>query len=150
MTMRWKERLAAVGCFALFCFAFMKSRAFPDVPKIIPTAVTVCGMALCLGLFARSFFMKYQDDGEVLTDEQKEGIKKIALSIIMLVAYIGLLPKIGFFVTSFMFMNVFAYVIDGTKQKPWTYPVVGAGLLLIVWGIFGLFLKVPLPRGILF
>ncbi len=74
----------------------------------------------------------------------------MVLSIVILVAYILLLSRIGFFVTSFLFMMVFAYVIDSEKHKLWTYPVVALGLLLVVWAIFGLFLKVPLPKGILF
>lgn len=150
MTMKWKERIAAIGCFALFCFAFMQSRAFPDIPKIIPTGVTVCGMALSIGLFARTFFMRYSDDSKEFTAEQKAGIFKVALATIVLVAYILLLPRVGFFVTSFIFMMVFAYAIDNEKHKLWTYPAVAAGLLAIIWAIFGLFLKVPLPKGILF
>ena len=150
MTMKWKERLAGIGCFALFCFAFLKSRAFPDIPKILPSAVTVCGMALAVALFVRTFFMKYEDDGKKMTPEQKAGIIKVVLSIVILVAYILLLSRIGFFVPSFLFMMVFAYVIDSEKHKLWTYPVVALGLLLVVWAIFGLFLKVPLPKGILF
>jgi len=150
MTMRWKERLAAIGFFPLFCFAFFVSRRFPDIPRIIPTAVTVCGMALAVALFARTFFMKYPDDGKKMTPEQKAGIIKVALSVAILVAYILLLPHVGFFVTSFLFMMIFSYVIDSEKHKLWVYPLVAVGLLLVVWGIFGWFLKVPLPKGFLF
>ncbi|MBO4289328.1 MAG: tripartite tricarboxylate transporter TctB family protein [Lachnospiraceae bacterium] len=150
MTMRWKERLAAIGCFGLFLFAFINSRSFPEVPKILPTAVTVIGMALAVGLFVRTFIMKYEDDGKKMDADHKAGAIKVGLAIVMLVAYILLLSVVGFFVTSFIFMMVFAYVIDNEKRKLWLYPVVSAGLLLVVWGIFGLFLKVPLPKGILF
>lgn len=150
MTMRWKERIAAIGCLALFCLAFMQSRTFPDIPKIIPTGVTVCGMILSAGLFARTFFIRYSDDGKEFTAEQRAGIFKVAASIAILVIYIFLLPRVGFFVTSFLFMMVFAYAADNEKHRLWTYPAVAVGLLAVIWAIFGLFLKVPLPKGILF
>ena len=149
MTMRWKERLAAIGCFALFCFAFIISRSYPDIPKILPSAVTVCGMGLAVALFIRTFLSKYEDDGKKMDADQKAGVIKVGLAIVFLIAYILLLSVIGFYVTSFIFMMVFSYVIDNVKHKLWLYPVVAAGLLLVVWAIFGLFLKVPLPKGFL-
>lgn len=150
MTMKWKERISAAACFALFCCAFITSRDFPDIPKILPTGISVLGMLLCAMLFVRTFFARYADSGEAFTEEKKAGMIKVGLAIGMLTAYVLLIRVIGFYTISFVFMMIFSYVIDNEKQKLWTYPAVAAGLLVLVWAIFSLFLKVPLPKGILF
>lgn len=150
MTIKWKERAAAVALLILFGFAFIYSRSFPDIPKILPTGITGLGMALCAGLLIRTFFMKYPDDRKKMDQEQKTGIIKVALAIGMLIAYVVLLRVIGFYVTSFVFMNVFAYVIDTDKHKWWMYPSVAVGMMAVIYGIFDAFLKVQLPSGILF
>lgn len=150
MIMKWKERAASVILLLVFGFAFIYSRKFPDIPKIIPTGITVLGMIFCAALFVRSFFMKYSDDGKKLDGEQKAAMVKVVLSSGMLIAYVFLIRMIGFYVTSFVFMNVFAYVVDTEKHKWWMYPVVALGMMAVIYGIFGAFLKVPLPTGILF
>lgn len=150
MTMRWKERAAAAALLVVFGFAFIYSRRFPDIPKIIPTGITVLGMVLCIVLLLRSFFIKYPDDENKQAKEQRAGMGKVGLAMVMLIAYVFLLRIIGFYVTSFIFMNGFAYVIDTEKHRLWTYPAVAIGMMAVIYGIFDAFLKVPLPSGILF
>lgn len=81
--------------------------------------------------------------------EQKEGSKKIAIAILMLVVYVGLIKVVGFYTISFVFMMAFSYVIDTEKHKLWTYPVVAIGVLAVIYAIFSMFLQVPLPNGFL-
>ncbi len=80
---------------------------------------------------------------------KKEGSKKIAIAILMLVVYVGLIKVVGFYTISFVFMMAFSYVIDTEKHKLWTYPVVAMGVLAVIYGIFSMFLQVPLPKGFL-
>ena len=62
MTMKLKERVSAVFLFLVFGFAFVYSRKFPDIPKIIPTGITVLGCILSVMLFVRTFYMHYKED----------------------------------------------------------------------------------------
>ena len=146
MTMKLKERVSAVFLFLVFGFAFVYSRKFPDIPKIIPTGITVLGCILSVMLFVRTFYMHYKEDenfNAAALAEQKEGSKKIAIAILMLVVYVGLIKIVGFYTISFVFM------IDTEKHKLWTYPVVAIGVLAVIYGIFSMFLQVPLPKGFL-
>ena len=81
--------------------------------------------------------------------EQKEGSKKIAIAILMLVVYVGLIKVVGFYTISFVFMMAFSYVIDTEKHKLCTYPVVAMGVLAVIYGILSMFVQVPLPKGFL-
>ena len=79
MSIKLKERIAAVGCFVLFCYAFIQSRSFPEIPQIMPTAVTLCGIILSFALFLRTFFMKYADADNKMSAEQKKTVIKSLL-----------------------------------------------------------------------
>ena len=46
----------------MFGFAFAYSRKFPDIPKNIPTGITVLGCILSVMLFVRTFYMHYKED----------------------------------------------------------------------------------------
>ena len=112
MTMKLKERVSAVFLFLVFGFAFVYSRKFPDIPKIIPTGITVLGCILSVMLFVRTFYMHYKEDenfNAAALAEQKEGSKKIAIAILMLVVYVGLIKIVGFYTISFVFMIAFSY-----------------------------------------
>ena len=63
--------------------------------------------------------------------------------------YVGLIKVVGYYTMSFVFMMAFSYVIDTEKHKLWTNPVVAMGVLAVIYGIFSMFLQVPLPKGFL-
>lgn len=63
------------------------------------------------------------------------------------VAYLFLLGYLGFYLSSFLFMLcVLAYL----KVRPMPMFITTAFLGALIYGVFTLFLKVPLPKGSLF
>ena len=156
MTMKIKERLSAAALSALFVFALISAKAFPALPRMLPTAISAVGILLSLVLFIRTFFAEYEEDNasaklsEEERAEQKGQMLKTAVCIAIMLIYIGLIKVIGFYVISFIYINVFAYYVDTVKQKLWLYPVVACGVLAVIYGIFSVFLKVSLPSGALF
>ena len=156
MTMKIKERLSAAALSALFLSALISAKTFPALPKMLPTAISAMGAVLSAVLFIRTFFVKYEEDkaaAEMSEEEQAEEkcrMIKTAVCIAIMLIYVGLIKIIGFYVISFIYINVFAYYVDTVKQKLWLYPVVACGVLAVIYGIFSLFLKVSLPSGVLF
>ena len=147
--MRTKERISSVILIAVFAFAFSYSRNFPEIPKLMPQLISICGILLSVGLLVKTFVYPYSDAEKAPLNMEKETVITLIAAIASLVLYVVCISVIGFFVSSFFFMIALSLVIDRTR-KWWQYPVVAVGVLLIVYAMFGWFLKVPLPRGLLF
>lgn len=156
MSMKIKERISAIIIFSLFAFAFFYSRSYPSIPKMVPTIVSLTGMLLSISLFVRTFSSKHNAEEGKKTpsnkeiSEDKKEQNKTFIAMAMLVVYILLIRVIGFYITSLIFINTLAYIIDGKNQKWWTYPVVSISILGFVYLVFGLFIKISFPRGFLF
>lgn len=154
MTMKTKERVASVLLFCVFAYFFVNGRSFPKIPAMFPIGITVAGMALCVGLFVKTFVYKnYPKEPKLSAEqraEQKAAYIHIGGSIAMLLVYVALMRIVGFYTVSFVFMIIFSWFNDNEKHKLWTYPVVAACVLAVIYGIFSLFLQVRLPAGLLF
>ncbi len=146
MSMKLKERLTSLPLFVLFALAFYYSRRFPKVPKMLPTALSVLGMILTACIFIRTFLNREESAGTA----DRAAMFRIVAAVTLVLTYVLTLRTIGFYVTSFMFIMVFAYLIDTKKYSLWLYPAVAGGILGIIYLIFDLFLHVLLPKGILF
>lgn len=79
---------------------------------------------------------------------ENRGEAKVVRLAVMLVLYILLMPWIGFFVCSFL-LALFTSRL--TEAKDWGKPLLmSAGLTLFCYLLFAVWLKLSLPRGILF
>ena len=146
MSMKLKERLTSLPLFVLFALAFYYSRKFPKVPKMLPTALSILGMVLTACIFIRTFMGKEKTTEAI----DKAAMFRIVAAIALVLAYVLTITTIGFYTTSFVFIMVFAYLIDTKKYSLWLYPTIACGILGIIYLIFDLFLHVLLPKGILF
>lgn len=66
--------------------------------------------------------------------------------------YIILVRTVGYVTITFLFITLFSfYLSTQTKDfsKLWVYPAVGLVTTLLLYAVFGMFLNVPLPVGIL-
>lgn len=157
MTMKLKERIASAALFVFFLFALITARLFPVIPRMLPSAISILGIILSGVLFVRTFFANGEQkeplgESAKSTDKaaQTAAYKKTAITILMFIAYVILIRVIGFYVTSFLFIIFFSYMVDEVKHKYYLYPAVAAGVLAVIYGIFTLFLKISLPSGFLF
>lgn len=70
---------------------------------------------------------------------------RVIVTIGLLAAYAALVPVLGFFATSAIFLIVHM-VFLGVRKPVWL-ACVTVGLLAVAWGVFEWFLNVPLPHG---
>ena len=79
---------------------------------------------------------------------ENRGEAKVVRLAAMLVLYVLLMPWIGFFVCSFLLALITSRL---TEARDWGKPLLmSAGLVLFCYLLFDVWLKLSLPRGILF
>lgn len=147
--MRIKERISSIVLIAVFAFAFFYCGRFPEVPQMMPRLISCGGILLSAGLLVKTFVFPYSDEEKKPPVMEKQAVITLAAGIAALVVYVVCITVIGYYVSSFVFMIALSLIIDHTR-KWWQYPVVALGILLIIFAMFDWFLKVPLPKGLLF
>lgn len=70
---------------------------------------------------------------------------RVVVTIVLLGIYALLVPILGFFTASALFLIV--HMIFLGVRKPVWLATVTVGLLAVAWGVFEWFLNVPLPHG---
>ncbi|RPJ04256.1 MAG: hypothetical protein EHM36_11035, partial [Deltaproteobacteria bacterium] len=72
--------------------------------------------------------------------------KKIALSVILLLIYILVMPLVGFALSTFLYVTVFIFVLEERRRVVLVLsPVLVTGLVLL---LFSRFITIPFPRGL--
>ena len=133
--------VAAVGIFGL-----TQALKMPAGTK--PYTMVVTGIFTALGLLLAANAVIYRNkpahDCGVVT--AKEMINPM-IAFIMIAAYTLLIPRVGFFTTSAVFMLIFMVWMGYRKPVPMVLTT--AGMLGFIWYLFVFSLNVPLPKGIL-
>jgi hypothetical protein len=114
-----------------------------------PYTLVVTGIFTVLGLLLSANAVIYRNkpahDCGVVTI--KEMINPM-IAFVMVAVYTLLIPKVGFFVTSTVFMLIFMVWMGYRKPVPMVLTTVG--MMGFIWYLFVYSLNVPLPSGILF
>ena len=133
--------VAAVGIFGL-----TQALKMPAGTK--PYTLVVTGIFTVLGLLLSANAVIYRNkpahDCGVVT--VKEMINPM-IAFTMIAVYTLLIPRVGFFTTSAVFMLIFMVWMGYRKPVPMVLTT--AGMLGFIWYLFVFSLNVPLPKGIL-
>ncbi|WP_017378843.1 tripartite tricarboxylate transporter TctB family protein [Paenisporosarcina sp. TG-14] len=116
-------------------------------PKFVIIIFGILGTLLLLkSIFSKKYKVK-DDDEKDITD-----LKRRWISILSLVAYIIIMPIVGFYVTSGIFVTLLSLYIQNEKLgfMGSIKPLVISGLTMVfLYLTFSVFLKVPIPSGLL-
>jgi putative tricarboxylic transport membrane protein len=77
--------------------------------------------------------------------EKGSGLARILLVLCAVLAYIALLPKVGFFILTFALMT-FMYRLLG-RANVWLDGALGLATAVVVYLLFSTWLQIPLPKG---
>lgn len=131
---------------AVAVFFFYHTFAFPVVqsqetgPAFMPRIFAVALMILSIILLIQSFFTKEK------APETK--MKMIGLTMGIVLIYLLLIPTLGFYSSTILFVLVLILI---TKlKKPILLVVIPVAVPLFVFVFFEKMLRVPIPTGILF
>ncbi|MCM3761844.1 tripartite tricarboxylate transporter TctB family protein [Alkalihalobacillus oceani] len=153
---RVKDIIVSVLIFAVCILFYIHTKDLVPPADIFPKVVILVFSILGFFLLLKAVFMKraYEEREEQdLEDEEKGSGKRKWISIVGIVVYIVLMPIVGFYVTSGIFLLLLSMFLIGKKPnvKGSVVPVVvSASVMCILYLTFSVFLRVPVPGGALF
>jgi hypothetical protein len=117
-------------------------------PALYPRMLAVIVLAIGVILIVRAIIASVKTRGGGLQRlSDKSGSKPVALTIGLLVAYVGAIHLLGFVIPTVAFTLATPMVL-GTKFK--TAVLVSIPVTAVLYVVFFIFFKVPIPSGILF
>lgn len=119
-------------------------------PRFFPYAVSIMGMALSLVLLISGLRASTSPNGNVSGDAKKSTLHQAFPALIVVAAsvlYSLLWQVAGFIVTSTTFVVVVLLTLG--ERKIATISAYTAGVVVVIYLIFRVWLEVPLPRGLL-
>lgn len=140
---------SALSVFSVIVFLYAEQYNMERIaqygPDFFPKTLAVMMLCLSVMLIVNAVKGKYQRDMESI---DKKGFIRSAISIGISVVYLLLMQFLGFLLSTFLFLYALMTFI-GHKGKRVRF-ISCLGVTLVVFGIFYLFLKIPLPEGIFF
>ena len=147
----WKDGVSALVLLALslfICFGSLANLSYGSYhrpgPGFLPFWTGLLIGLMSLGLLVKSIWQGGGVGGKFF----QGSVRKPLYALLALIAYGLLFVILGYFICNLLFM---IFMILLMEKKKW-YVAVGSGLItaLAFYGVFSVWLQVPLPRGILF
>lgn len=162
----WKrDRIVSIFMILLSALAYYGSRSFSEMAQIFPTYIiyvlAVLSFMLLIKTFNKDNYKHIEKEVDQKTGEvkevvekaevvtiDKEGSKRVLITIIATIFYIYIMNYLGFFVTTYLFMFILFSLlkVDNLMVKILVPLFTSAFVFLI----FRVFLTVPTPKGIFF
>ena len=114
-------------------------------PSFIPSVVAVLLVLLGGGLIVQGFLSPRR---ETPPDLSRVVVFRVGLSVVLLIVYTVLFPRLGFVVTSGLFVGIYAYLFGSRSILKIAISVVVVPV--VIWLFFEILFRIPLPHGILF
>jgi putative tricarboxylic transport membrane protein len=147
--MKTADRIAALLLLGICLYAWLEARTFSPLSALFPRVVVIILGALSLLLFVLSLVTP--ERGKVFVLVQGNALP-LALSVVMMVAWIALISLLGFLVTSLLLFSLMTVVLERKARRP-RQILVRVALVCAVTVAFYFFfdclLLVSFPRGIL-
>lgn len=136
----------------LFLAAYIMAFEFPEGAREYPQYVSLIGCILCIVAAVSSAWKKWRARKCSPSPKDEEGtpVNKFRMCVFFaaLTAYVLLVPVIGFYTcTAVYLVSLMTYLKRPIKLY---YFIVAAVFLGFVYLVFGQFLHIQMPRGILF
>jgi putative tricarboxylic transport membrane protein len=114
-------------------------------PSFLPAALAVLIMLMGAGLIAQGCLSSKRDDPP---DLSRVVVFRVGLSVVLLIVYAILFPRLGFVVTSGLFVGIYAYLFGSRSILKIAISMIAVPV--VTWVFFELLFRIPLPHGILF
>ena len=133
------NKLVSIIFMIVSVIAFINSFSYPVESTIYVRFI----LALFFILSAALFFIKAEGQRPLKGIITKRRAKALAL----ILSYVILIPILGFFVSTFIFAIVFMYMFNNKGIVK--YIIISFVFVLIVYGVFDVFLNIWFPAGLL-
>lgn len=131
-------------------YFFIKVKSLPTISGGYPRALALIVLLLSVWILVNQIWLSKKPENPESTSIG-ELLRPIKV-LLFLFVYICLIPYIGFYVSSFLFMFFAMMVIerDDAQRNIIKSLLVCVPIVLVIYGVFGFFLKITTPAGILF
>lgn len=141
-----------ISVYAICIFFLYMTLQLKAAAQIYPLGlIGILALLDTLYLFRCIWRLRGSGDKSIINDLGKifSGFQSLQFFFVVgaCIAYLILLYYLGFYISGLIYMLV---VLLFLKVKQWQIWLTIAVLGLLVYGVFTLFLKVPLPKGLLF
>lgn len=145
-----QDKFIAIILLLILGPAYYMTYSFPPRSAVFPRAFIAITAILAVVLLVQALYKEKknmpQKVGEAAqyTPSQRY---RLFVSVIVTILYMVIIPKLGYFVATAIYMFVLMTLLK--KGKMLTHVIVTVGTTLVLYGVFGVLLKIWLPRGIL-
>lgn len=151
--MKKKDLYSGAFLCILFAAAFIMALEFPAKSREFPIFITVFGFVLSVVLLIRGIVSaKKETSAAEQQPASSKSKKNIFFTFLSLVVYAVLIPRLGFCVSTFLYLIASMLVLYPEKKTTKTYVVIfaiSAIFVVFLYVVFKVLLYVPLPKGLL-
>ena len=114
-------------------------------PSFLPALLAVLIIVMGAGLIAQGFFSSRRD---APSDLSRVVMFRIGLSVVLLILYTVVFPRLGFVVSSGVFVGIYAYLFGSRSILKIAISMIAVPIG--IWLFFEILFRIPLPHGILY
>ncbi|MFN2166191.1 MAG: tripartite tricarboxylate transporter TctB family protein [Anaerolineae bacterium] len=147
--MKRADRIAALVLLGICVYAWVAAREFSPLSALFPRVVVVILAGLSLLLFGLSFLRP--GAGKIFVLVEGNALP-LALTVIMMVAWVALIGVLGFLVTSLLIFSLMTVVLERRERRPRQIllrVVLVCAVTVAFYFFFDRLLLVSFPRGLL-
>ncbi|CAK7030781.1 tripartite tricarboxylate transporter TctB family protein [Fusobacterium varium] len=137
------DKILTISLLILETFYFLLIKALPENAAKYPMFVCILLIILTIMLGVKSFTVQKKYEEKLFANLQ---LKQFLFVIIVSGIYIFLIELLGFFVTTLIYLIV---VMIGLKANVKLSAITSIGFCILIYLVFVVFLKVPVPSGFL-
>ncbi|WP_100012679.1 tripartite tricarboxylate transporter TctB family protein [Lentibacillus sediminis] len=148
MTYLVRHSIASVLVLIFCTVFFLESLNYPASAARLPQILIILVALLAIGMFIEAFIKNKKTDvkSAVKKEAEKINVKRVVLFTILIALYIILIDVIGYFIVTPVFLFVAMTYLRATKV--YMALILSIGFTVFIYGLFSMFLNIPLPMGI--
>ena len=140
MDMAKKNRITAIVVIVLSIFGLMEAKSYPTEAAAYPLAILLMAIALSVILLVTKPRVKTKPGNIVY--------RQLYGMIAFTIAYYIIIRIIGYYFATLLYVLVSMYFLK--ERNLIVLASVSVGFVVVLYCVFGLFLRVPLPHLVLF
>ena len=142
--LKHSDRVVSIAFMVIALIFFLNTMKLPENSQMYPRFMIGIMTFLAILIFIKSFFKAPEKEWKELFGHIQW--KRFLFVFVISFVYIALINTLGFFTTTLLYLIISMVFLKGTVK---TFIISIPSFMLVLYLVFRIFLKVPLPTGIL-
>ncbi len=144
-----KDKISMLMIALFFAVTFVYSGKYPKDIVLYPKLICELGIGLSVLEVLKICLLERKEKAyEQIASVSVKDLIKVLIVFAGLVVYAVMIPFLGYVVSTILYMAAVSFWINRT-QKKYTYLVIAVCMAIVLYVVFKIVLKIPLPAGIL-